>query len=80
MGELITTERRKKVILVIVDLFICKRANVNEVKRYLESYFIEVDKPKRMFTDNATYFRNNRFKSFCKKNIILTKDIPILIQ
>lgn len=77
IGEFISTERDKRYIFVVLDyfskyikLYATKTTKVYEIKQKLNSYITEVGKPKICILDNATYFNNNRFKSYCNQNDI----------
>ena len=62
-------------ILVIVDVFTkyvrlypCKKTNERTVERCITEYANTIGKPQNIIVDNATYFQNDKFRSFCGKN------------
>lgn len=77
ISNLVTSTNKNRHILVIVDLFSkfvkaypCQKCDTNTTILLINKYYREIGKPRKILTDNATYFNNDRFKSFCHENNI----------
>ena len=64
-----------KHILIILDVFTkyvrlypCRKTNERTVERCLTDYANTIGRPQDIIVDNATYFQNNRFQNYCRKN------------
>jgi hypothetical protein len=84
LSDLIPTTQRNKHILVMVDLFskyvklyACRTTKGIEILRKIDNFIETVGRPDNILLDNATYFRNERFKRELRERGIDTKFISI---
>lgn len=75
MSNLIPNDKNNRNILIILDnfskfikLYPTKRTNTRIVQECLRNYFTELGIPEICIMDNATYFNNERIKTWLKKN------------
>ena len=76
-GPINSKSRGTLYILVAVDRFsrwptakICSRTDTKTVLQFLKEYCTENGTPRSIRTDNATCFKSDEFKSFCKQEYI----------
>ncbi|CAG9829820.1 unnamed protein product [Diabrotica balteata] len=74
ISNLVPSPKGNKHILVIVDLYTkfiklypCSRTNVKTLKLCINQFFEEIGPFRNCIIDNATYFNNQKFQTFCEK-------------
>lgn len=77
ISNLIPSRNNCKHIFVMYDIFTkfiklypSQKCNTNTTILNINNYYQEIGKPFKILADNATYFSNNRFQSFCTENNI----------
>lgn len=75
MSNLIRSPNNNKHILVILDIFSkfiklypTSKTNTIKVKECFTQYFIEIGIPEQCIMDNATYFNNDRLKTWLQRS------------
>ncbi|XP_072384517.1 uncharacterized protein [Diabrotica undecimpunctata] len=84
LSDLIMTTQRNKHILVMVDIFSkyvklypCRTTKGVKILRKIDEFIGTVGRPDNILLDNATYFRNERFKGELRERGVNTKFISI---
>ena len=47
-----------------IKLYPCKKSNEKTVERWLTDYINTIGKPQNIIVGNATYFQNEKFKTY----------------
>lgn len=80
---LMITNNNNKHILSIMDVFtfiklyFCKSTKVKQIIQCLNTYSLKIEKPQNCSLDNATYFRNEKFRTFVNNHKINLKFISV---